>query len=53
MQAVPDPLSNSIVNSQAVVNAAYLEIQKLVVLLKTDMPSSLGVLITYEDNDSA
>ena len=51
MQAVPDPLSNSIINNQALVNAAYVEIQKLVVLLKTDMPSSLGILITYEDND--
>ena len=51
LQVVPDPLSGTIVNNPAVVNAAYVEIQKLIVLLKTDMPSSLGVLITYEDND--
>lgn len=51
LQAVPDPLSTNITTNQALVNAAYTEVQKLVVLLKTDMPSSLGVLITYEDND--
>jgi len=35
----------------SVVDAAYVELQKQVVLFKTDMPSSLGVLITYQDND--
>jgi predicted lipoprotein len=31
--------------------ALYLEMKKLVVLIKVDMPSRLGVLITYNDND--
>lgn len=48
---VPDPLSGSIVNNSTQVNSAYIEIQKLLVLYKTDLPSSLGVLITYNDND--
>ena len=33
------------------VSALYDELQKLVVLFKVDMPSRLGVLITYQDND--
>ena len=51
LQAVPDPLSNTILNNTTVVNSAYTEAQKLLVLLKTDMPSALGVQITYADND--
>ncbi len=49
--AVPDPLSSTILNNTTLVNSAYIEIQKAVVLLKADMPSALGVLITYQDND--
>lgn len=45
------PLSYSILNNPSSVDAAYLEIQKLLVLLKTDMTSALGVQITYQDND--
>ncbi len=48
---VPNPFSNSVVNETSKVDAAYLEIQRNVVLLKTDMPSAMGVLITYQDND--
>jgi uncharacterized protein len=51
LQNVPDPLSETVVNNQTVVNTAYTEIQKGVVLLKTDMPSALSVLITYQDGD--
>lgn len=51
LQSIPDPLSANITVNPSVVNAAYVEIQKLVVLLKTDMPTALGVLITFEDND--
>lgn len=51
LQLVADPLSNSVVNDYAVVDSAYVNIQKLVVLLKTDMTSALGVQITYQDND--
>jgi predicted lipoprotein len=51
LQALADPLSSTIQNNPAAVDAAYVEIQKLLVLLKTDMPSALGILITYGDND--
>lgn len=51
VQAIPNPLSDSVTNNNATVHAAYLELQKLLVLLKSDMPSALGVLITYNDND--
>lgn len=51
LDAIPDPLHDAIVTNPAVVEAAFTEIQKLVVLLKTDMASTLGILITYTDND--
>ncbi len=51
LQLVPDPLSQTLQTSPAVAVTAFTQSQKLVALLKTDMPSSLGVLITYGDND--
>jgi predicted lipoprotein len=51
MQAVPDPFSAEVAANSPAANSAYTEVQKLLVLMKTDMPSSLGVLITYEDTD--
>jgi len=48
---VNEPLSNSVLNDEATVDAAYLEMVKLLVLLKTDMPSALGIVITYQDGD--
>lgn len=51
LQAIPDPFSVTIQNNPAPAIAVYTSYQKLVVLLKTDMPSSLGVLITFGDND--
>jgi len=51
LEAVPDPLSATIQTSPAVATDAFNKTQQLVVLLKTDMPSLLGVAITYGDND--
>jgi uncharacterized protein len=51
LQAISDPLSQTILTNPAPAQAAFNQSQKLVALLKTDMPSSLGVLITYGDND--
>jgi predicted lipoprotein len=51
LQALSDPLADNIRNNPAAVTAAYIELQKLTVLLKTDMTSSLGILITFGDND--
>lgn len=51
LAAVPEPLSDAIVNNFATADAAYLEMVKLLVLLKTDMPSAMGIVITYQDGD--
>ncbi len=51
LNAVPDPLSQTIQANPAGADAAFAQCQKLVALLKSDMPSALGVLITYGDND--
>jgi predicted lipoprotein len=51
LQVLTDPLSTNIQTNNTAVVAAYTELQKLTVLLKTDMTSSLGILITYGDND--
>ncbi|MGB0176712.1 MAG: imelysin family protein [Owenweeksia sp.] len=48
---IPAPLSIAVDQNTSEVDAAYLEIQKNVILFKTDMPSAMGVLITYQDND--
>ena len=48
---IPSPYSKTVVENPEQAEAAYTELQKLVVLLKVDMPSALGVLITYQDND--
>jgi len=51
LKAIQNPLSTQVVSNTTVVDAAYVELVKLLVLLKTDMPSSLGVIITYQDGD--
>jgi predicted lipoprotein len=51
LQALPDPLSNTLTASPADVEAAYKEIQKLLTLIKTDVASATGVQITFMDND--
>lgn len=51
LEAVPDPLDKSIVEVQAKVDKAYEEVQRMVVLTKTDMPSAFSVTITYQDTD--
>ncbi len=49
--AIQNPLNTQFANNSSVVDAAYSELVKLLVLLKTDMPSALGVIITYQDGD--
>lgn len=46
-----DPLPAQIANDQVTVQAVFAEMQRLAVLFKTDMASSLGVVITYTDTD--
>lgn len=51
LQGVADPMSATIQTNPTLAIKAFNETQTLVVLLKTDMPSLLGVAITYGDND--
>jgi predicted lipoprotein len=51
INAVPTPLAEAVSSNATAVNRVYEELQKLIVLTKTDMPSALGVSITYTDND--
>lgn len=44
-------LESEMTNSPSELDALYLLFQNQVVLIKTDMTSSFGVLITYQDND--
>lgn len=41
----------AIKNQNQMLGETYQEIQKLIVYWKVDMPSRLGILITYQDND--
>ncbi|UTW63236.1 imelysin family protein [bacterium SCSIO 12741] len=51
IDAVPGTMKEAVVQDSDKVSELFKEFQKLVILLKADMPSSLGVLITYQDND--
>jgi predicted lipoprotein len=46
-----DPLSSELISNNSQVHLAYDAMQDLVPLVKVDMTSALGVLITYADND--
>lgn len=48
---IANPFSDQLSSSYNTVKDAYNELVKLLVLLKTDMPSGLGVIITYQDGD--
>jgi predicted lipoprotein len=51
LQAVPDPLATTIQTSTTNANTAFAQMQYLVALLKTDLPSDLMVSINYGDTD--
>jgi len=51
VQSLQDPLSGNIENDNDAVLAAFTEMQDVVVLLKADMASALGITITFQDND--
>lgn len=51
LSAIANPLSGQVVTNPTAVDEAYTELVKLLVYLKTDMPSNLGVIITYQDGD--
>ncbi|MBP9152605.1 MAG: imelysin family protein [Flavobacteriales bacterium] len=51
MELIPDPMSETLVSNKQIVDDAYLEMQMLVPMIKSDMTSALGVQINYQDND--
>jgi len=51
LMAIPDPMSDHLVSDKATLEGAYKDLVKLLVYLKTDLPSALGVVITYQDGD--
>lgn len=51
LEAIPSPLKEQVISNPELVDSAHTELLKLLVLLKTDMPSALGVVITYQDGD--
>jgi predicted lipoprotein len=50
-QALPTPLSTGIENNSADITAAFTEVRKLTVLLKSDMSSAIGIKISFQDDD--
>lgn len=52
VSALSDPLSEAIEEDEAPTVAAYAEISKQVIHIKTDLPSVLCISITYVDNPS-
>ena len=46
-----DPLSDELLINRTAVQNLYDELQQLVILLKVDLTSALGIQITYADND--
>jgi predicted lipoprotein len=51
INALGDPLSSDIPVNYDGFNEAFQEIKKLVAYAKTDIPTALGVLITFSDTD--
>lgn len=51
LASINGPLSDAVINDATTVNIAYTKILEGLILLKTEMPSALSILITYADND--
>lgn len=51
VKTLNDPLSGEVENETEKVNDVFLELQKIVVYIKADMASQMGVSITNQDND--
>ncbi len=49
--AVSDPLADDINNDLDPVLAVFTEMQDVVVLIKVDLTSAMGITITFQDND--
>jgi len=51
VEAIDGPLKDAITSGPEKVKVAYSEVQKLLILIKTDMMSQLGLVVTFSDND--
>jgi predicted lipoprotein len=51
VSVLPANLADAIRSNPTAVEEAYNEIQKAIIYMKSDMPSALGIMITYQDND--
>jgi predicted lipoprotein len=51
IDAINSPMQNTISTDPAAINTAWVQSKKLLVLLKVDLASNLGILITFSDND--
>jgi len=51
LESLQDPLSAQIDNNNDPVLNAFIEVQDLVGLIKSDIASRLGITITFQDND--
>jgi predicted lipoprotein len=51
LNGLTDPLSANIISNPTSLSSTYTELQKLTVLLKTNMTSALGIAISFGDND--
>ena len=52
LNTLSDPLSNDVINNNSAVISAYNELSKILVNIKTNMPSLMCISITYIDNAS-
>ncbi len=48
---VQDPLSEEVETNQSGVKTVFTEMQKLIVFIKSDLTSAMGISISYIDND--
>ena len=51
MNSLNNSIDILVIENSQEMNSLYTEIQKMIPLMKVDIPSATGVLITYQDND--
>ncbi|UII19829.1 imelysin family protein [Fulvivirga ligni] len=51
LEAIKSPLKEAVSDEVTEVDALYNDLQQLTIYVKTDMMSSLGLLVTFSDND--
>ena len=51
LELIPDPMSETLTTNKQVVDDAYLQLQMMVPMIKSELTSALGVQINYQDND--